>query len=90
MTILEETLLAMVVLLEKNGEAEWSRSLREMAFQIGAGRAEDVIDKVRRSFGGMGSLNDVVLQQGGIPSCDNDHFDSLRSELFNLVTVRVK
>lgn len=88
MTALEVTLLEMVLLLEKNGEKEWSHALKQMAIQYQSGQASEAADKVRRSFGGMGSLNDLILQTGGIPSSDNGKFDILRANLFRLVTTQ--
>ncbi|WP_416366335.1 DUF6966 domain-containing protein [Sphingomonas aurantiaca] len=32
-------------------------------------------------YGGMGSLNDVILQSGGVtPAEDNERFDALRTD----------
>lgn len=36
-------------------------------------------------YGGMGSLNDVILYEGNKPLCDeNEEFDVLRTELYEL------
>lgn len=36
-------------------------------------------------YGGMGSLNDIVLYKNGQPLiAENDEFDALRTELYNL------
>jgi hypothetical protein len=54
--------------------------------------AEDLKRQVKSWFGGMGSLNDIVVfrADGAVDRDASDEFDKLRSELYNLVNLRMK
>ncbi len=48
---------------------------------------EEAIYKIHSLFGGMGSLNDVVLQEDGMPLTQgNIEFNNLSNELYELST----
>jgi hypothetical protein len=78
------TLARMSELLQAGGLPDWAASLNSLVAQL-----DD--DPVRACativgmFGGMGSLNDLVLYQGGVPlRQENQELDDLRSKLFSL------
>lgn len=76
----------MAVLLELGGYADWSASIFKLAKQY-----EIEPDVTRHSllglFGGMGSLNDLVLySKGKVLIDENEELDQLRSNLFNLLS----
>ena len=70
--------------------------LRDDVFEGYAGILFDIADvgwrtsdegfrKIASLYGGMGSLNDVVLQKDGMPhAAENEEFARLRSQLFDL------
>ena len=74
----------MAELLLRGGHEDWAASLGSLAAQI-------EVDPVRTCativgmFGGMGSLNDLVLYTGCTPLIrENQELDALRSKLFSL------
>lgn len=74
----------MAELLLAGGHPDWAASLGSLAAQMD-------VDPVRACativgmFGGMGSLNDLVLYKGGTPPRqENQELDALRSKLFSL------
>lgn len=76
-------LARMIELLKIGNEISWATSLEEMINEIDQG-GNSVNNKIIMSFGGMGSLNDVVLQKSGIVlKIENDEFDELRAALFD-------
>lgn len=76
------TLAAMSALLQQNGHEAWARRLEDAAALLQhnpqAARAE-----LRALYGGMGSINDIVLYQNMQPLLDqNQAFDRLRQALY--------
>lgn len=48
---------------------------------------DDTKHTFRNLYGGMGSLNDLVLYRNGkVLMSENDELDQLRSDLFNLLS----
>lgn len=66
------------------GGVEWAVALEN--FKNGMQDSPDAIAaQIISTFGGMGSLNDVVLYKSGQPLiAENTEFDELRSQLFRL------
>ncbi|WP_239954906.1 hypothetical protein [Pantoea sp. Z09] len=76
----------MAVLLELGGYADWSASIFRLAKQY---EIEPDVTKysLLGLYGGMGSLNDLVLySKGKILIDENEELDQLRSEVFNLLS----
>jgi hypothetical protein len=74
----------LIALLGGAGSPRWAnaltKALHELPSDPRAAKAQIIA-----SFGGMGSLNDVVLYRDGQPLArENDELDSLRSELYEL------
>ncbi len=90
MSEFETILLEMAALSEANDEKDWADSFRNMILLSQAGKPEEAMDRMRRTFAGMGSLNDLILQPRGVPSGDNNCFNSLRSALYRVVTETVR
>lgn len=72
-------------ILESVGEPQWARQLRGLAAAAGAedpSAQRALAADVLALFKGMGSFNDIVLQnkRGVLP--EQGEFDRLRSELF--------
>ncbi|WP_336707327.1 MULTISPECIES: DUF6966 domain-containing protein [unclassified Cedecea] len=85
-TLVVEKMERMATLLELGGYAEWSVSIFKLAKKY-------VIDPdstkhtFRNFYGGMGSLNDLVLYRNGkILISENNELDQIRSDLFNLLS----
>ncbi|CAG4891988.1 DUF6966 domain-containing protein [Paraburkholderia gardini] len=76
-------------LLRSYGQVRWAEWLAKDARLI---RSLDGygIEHLLSAYGGMGSLNDVVLQRSNIgtelliPEGDNERFDELRGEIYAL------
>jgi len=70
-------------LTQRGNSANVSASLERAAALIEHDMQEG-ISTIIRMYGGMGSLNDVILYEGNQPLIDgNKEFDALRSELFD-------
>ncbi len=78
----------MAELMEVGAEASWTAAIRDWQtrWTLADKEAGPVLArKVLRSFGGLGSLNDIVLYKDGKPMNDeNARLDHLRTELFDL------
>lgn len=76
----------MATLLELGGYAEWSASIFKLAkkYEIDP---DDTKYIFLNFYGGMGSLNDLVLYRNGKVLMDeNEEMDQLRSDLFKLLS----
>lgn len=77
-------------LLLKCGESSWGGALRSWAgrWRAAGGSPSDqqtLVRELLRSFGGAGSLSDIVLHESGTPMlAENDELERLRMELFRL------
>jgi len=72
------TLEAMTTLLKLHGDNGWADQVERCRSSIAQSDYHGV-DRLLRLYGRMGSLNDVVLQSGGVaPVEDNERFDALR------------
>ena len=83
-----EVLGRMRDLLDAYDMRDWAAALSD----IGARHAdEDVRGEIRRLYGGAGSLNDLVFSctDRARMIADNNEFDALRSELYELTGSRV-
>jgi len=80
-----ETILARMAELLRIGEDyDWANAFEKLREQI-ATDPDEAAYRIRISYGGMGSLNDIVLHRNGQPlTTENDEFDALRMELYNL------
>lgn len=73
------TLEAMTTLLRLYGNNGWAERLERCRSSIARSDYHGVA-QLLRFYGGMGSLNDVILQTAGItPADDNNRFDGLRT-----------
>jgi hypothetical protein len=71
-------MLEMSLLLRRYDNTSWAERIDDCRFHIEKSDFYGV-EKFRGFLGGMGSLNDVVLQRGGsLPQADNERFDTLR------------
>jgi len=77
---LAETLEAMTILLKLHGDNGWAEQIEQCRSSIAQSDYHGV-DRLLCLYGGMGSLNDVILQSGGVaPAEDNERFDALRTD----------
>lgn len=82
MTDVSATLSRMTQLLRGADELGWARALENIEQRLPYD-PEEVARSVLRLFGGMGSLNDVVLyRNGSLLLGETDEFDALRTHLF--------
>lgn len=81
---IQTVLLEMVLLLRNYYDASWGDVYDRLAQSI-ALSPQDTARRILASYGGMGSINDVVLTSGGQPLREeNRRFDMLRSRLSQL------
>ncbi len=81
---IEKVLSEMSTLLDQNMETSWARYIDELLYRINIESDNTIID-IKALFGGMGSLNDLVLSKDGKPLAhENNKLDELRKELYKL------
>jgi hypothetical protein len=74
----------MIELLETYGYFDWAKSLKVNLSYMHDSPTE-AKSRIVSMYGGMGSLNDVVLHKNGVPNLeDNLKFSELRSELYKM------
>lgn len=84
---IENILIKMVGLLRPNNTGSWADIL-ELCCRELPGNSVETANKILSMYGGMGSLNDIILYRSGQPlSKENTDFDDLRSELYDLCRV---
>ncbi|MCM2468675.1 DUF6966 domain-containing protein [Agrobacterium vitis] len=72
--------------LADHGEMSWANSIRQAANSVGNSDAYGLL-KFSSLFGGMGSLNDLVLHKDGrMLTEENDRLSSLRDRAGRLAT----
>ena len=75
-----EKLLELEQLLEKNRAESWAEAIRKS--RLAADHSDGwSVDRVLGLYGGMGSLNDLVLVA---PNIENDKLHALREEVWTL------
>lgn len=81
---LEMVLTRMVELLRYNIHDDWANALEKIREEIGPSPNATAI-KILSLYGGMGSLNDLILYRNGQPlAAENIELDTLKSELYQL------
>ena len=74
----------MAELLRIDGRNDWANALEKYHGEM-ANDPSVIAEKIRAMYGGMGSLNDIVLYKNGqLLIAENDEFDALRLELYKL------
>ncbi|BBE08873.1 Uncharacterized protein MCB1EB_0712 [Mycoavidus cysteinexigens] len=77
-------LIEMLALLKLSNAKEWEKTIQKLSYEI-----LDIPNETKREilslYGGMGSLNDLILHKDGYPlKKENDEFDSLKTQLYDL------
>lgn len=81
---IKSTFAEIAALLSQHGELNWRKAFLKFNQEYDSS-PNDVERQVLASYGGMGSFNDLVLQENGIAlRYENDRLDDLRHKLFNL------
>ncbi|WP_312776794.1 DUF6966 domain-containing protein [Pseudescherichia sp.] len=74
-----------VKILRENDEKYWADIFEKHSVELSY-NYDECLYKLRGLYGGMGSFNDLVLHQSGIPLKDeNNELDLLRKELYRLI-----
>lgn len=85
-SLLKAALLRMAMLLDNGGFPTWAASFKQIQAELVVDSAS-AVRTLRGMFGGMGSLNDIVLQTSeGASGPMNSEFDKLRSDLYRLIS----
>lgn len=72
------------------GEGEKAGVFLQLATEYQTRKKNDVLMRIKRMFGGMGSFNDLVLYNNGqVAVAENDLLSTLREELFDLVSKEI-
>lgn len=77
---LEEDVVGLIALLTKHGEQGWATWLGEALAPLRAGDPAGV-DRLLLAYGGMGSLNDLVLHPVNGHTIDESEIDHANEEL---------
>lgn len=73
----------LISLLEKNDCLDWARGFKRLLPSCNTKPKDDVVRKIVRLYGGMGSFNDLILHKDSKPLREeNDELDELRDELY--------
>jgi len=77
-------LARMAELLRSGGLSDWARALENFRSEVQQDPSATTA-KILSMYGGMGSLNDLVLYKDGkVLAQENDELDALRSRLYEL------
>ncbi|MEC5408446.1 hypothetical protein VOM14_23120 [Paraburkholderia sp. MPAMCS5] len=80
----EVVLARMIALLKQGAASDWANALNRCLLQL-ANDPDSVRAQINAMYGGMGSLNDLVLYKNGQPlTQENNELDFLRTELYKL------
>jgi hypothetical protein len=80
----EDVLVRMIDLLRQGALNDWANALHRCLLNL-ANDPDEVRTQIIAMYGGMGSLNDLVLYKNGQPMTrENNELDSLRGELYKL------
>lgn len=81
-------LTKMIDLLNAGGHPGWGENLKILSNDLNDDPNETK-RKILSLFGGMGSLNDIVLYRDGkMLSIENDEFSNLSSKLYTICKIR--
>jgi hypothetical protein len=81
---IDQILDSMIALIKQGTNGDWVGSLIKVKSELSRD-PKSARYSIMSMYGGMGSLNDVVLYQSGQPLAqENIEFDRLRSELYKL------
>lgn len=79
---IEKILEEISILLEQNLASDWAHHIDKLRYRMNIKPDEAIVD-IKGLFGGMGSLNDLVLSRNGVPLKDeNNKLNELRKELY--------
>ncbi|MFP1760813.1 DUF6966 domain-containing protein [Lonsdalea quercina] len=83
---MQSKLKRMALLLNTGGYPDWAHGLTELADKIVI--SPDIArTELLGLYGGMGSLNDLLLYKNGVLLFDeNEELDCLRTDVFNLAS----
>lgn len=74
----------MAELLRLGGRADWAGALEKYHNEI-VSEPSATTGRILSLYGGMGSLNDLILYSNGTPLVnENNEFDALRSQLYEI------
>jgi hypothetical protein len=86
---IEATLSRMAELLRTSANNDWAVALEKLKDETSQ-TPDSVARKILSLYGGMGSLNDLVLYSNGrMLHEENKEFDDLRAHLFLVCTARL-
>ncbi|MDF0607196.1 hypothetical protein HZU77_016390 [Neisseriaceae bacterium TC5R-5] len=81
---IEKVLTRMVELLRFGSRDDWANALENCCKEVRY-NPNDTAAKILSMYGGMGSLNDIVLYKNSQPLiAENTEFDILRSDLYQI------
>jgi hypothetical protein len=81
---IESTLADLVALLKLASCQDWAKALEKQRIEIKS-HPDQVISTILSMYGGMGSLNDIVLYKDSQPLIkENNRFNELRNRLYQL------
>lgn len=79
---IQEILLRMTQLLRLGGRVDWADALDQFDSEI-VSDPSTTIGRILSLYGGMGSLNDIILyNNGALLVNENNEFDTLKTQLY--------
>ncbi len=81
---IKKVIKEIVKILLAHDEVSWAGYFKSCEMQLNDDYQEGIYN-IRKVYGGMGSFNDLVLHENGLPlKKENDRLDQLRHELYDL------
>ncbi|WP_343648759.1 hypothetical protein [Enterobacter sp.] len=86
---IQNLLVKITHLLSVNGEKEWATTFEHFRKELEVDYDTTLI-KIKHTFGGAGSFNDVVLHQNGqMLTSENRELNILQDQLYDAITAEI-
>ncbi|QQN37663.1 hypothetical protein JHW33_25390 (plasmid) [Rahnella aceris] len=82
---IHKLIFSIIDILRESNEEYWANIFEKYSTELEVDY-DECLYNLRRLYGGMGSFNDLILHQSGVPLKEkNNELDLLRKELYSLI-----
>lgn len=86
---IQNLLTKISLLLSSHDEEQWATAFEQVSKKLDFDYDTGLSD-IKRTFGGAGSFNDLVLHhKGQVLICENNELNSLQGQLYDAVTTEI-
>ncbi|WP_370966478.1 DUF6966 domain-containing protein [Enterobacter wuhouensis] len=86
---IQSLLVKIIHLLSVNGEKKWAETFEQLSKKLDVDYDTTLIE-IKRTFGGAGSFNDIVLHQNGqMLTRENRELDKLQDQLYDATIAEI-